>query len=151
MKQYLCCLLLLFVSINAFCQKNIQSELDELNKTMGKSALYDQRKDQIISRLQQNLDPSTPLKLFEGYRGLYEEYKVFNYDSAYSYTQKLFRIALQTHNDSLFNYVKIKQSFVLLSSGMFKEAFDSLNTIHYRKFDKKRTGRIFYLTGPMLL
>lgn len=82
MKQYLCCLLLLFVSINAFCQKNIQSELDELNKTMGKSALYDQRKDQIISRLQQNLDPSTPLKLFEGYRGLYEEYKVFNYDSA---------------------------------------------------------------------
>lgn len=145
MKHYGFSFLLLFISVTALCQENIQSSLDRLNKAIEESALYDKQKEEIIANLRQKSNSGNPLELFKHYQDLYEEYKVFNYDSAYSYTQKLFLIASQLNNDSLFNYAKIKQSFVLLSSGMFKEAFDSLNMIEYQKFDESEQAEYFTL------
>lgn len=144
MKHFFLYGLLLLLSGTSFCQGNNQHLLDELNGAIGNSARYDQVKQANITAIKHSLDHRTALGSFEGYRKLYEEFKVYNYDSAYSYTQKMLDIASRTNNDSLLNYAKLTQSFVLLSSGMFKEAFDSLNTINPRRLEN--TGKSVYYT-----
>lgn len=144
-KYYLFCLLYLLICGKSFCQENTQSLLNKLNKEIGRSSVYDAAKNDSITAAKYSLDHGSLVGLFNGYRKLYEEYKEYNYDSAYAYTQKLFDIALQANNDSLFNYAKINQSFILLSAGMFKEAFDSLNTIRYEKLDTTRKAEYFTL------
>lgn len=61
---------------------------------------------------------------------LYEEYKVFNYDSAFQYARNLQEIALRLGDPSHLVSARLKLGFSLLSSGMFKETLDSLNKIN---------------------
>lgn len=67
---------------------------------------------------------------------IYEEYKSFNYDSAFSYIIKLQNTAYLLNEESKIASTKIKQGFIFLSSGMFKEAFDTLNTIQNSTLSK---------------
>ncbi|WP_354578787.1 DUF6377 domain-containing protein [Hymenobacter sp. UYP22] len=60
---------------------------------------------------------------------IYEEYKAFKYDSAFVYSQKITRIARQLNSPEKTEVAKLKLAFILLSSGMFKETFDELNSI----------------------
>ncbi len=61
--------------------------------------------------------------------GLFEEYKSFQYDSAFKYTNRLLMLAFALNDKAKINNAKVNVSFVLLSSGMFKEALDTLTTI----------------------
>jgi hypothetical protein len=63
---------------------------------------------------------------------LYDEYKSYQYDSAYVYVNKLKDISVGMNDMSRAYYSQIKLGFILLSSGMFKETFDSM-----RKVDPK--------------
>ena len=60
---------------------------------------------------------------------MYETYKYYNYDSAFDYTKKIQKFAEYKNDISLLVEAKIKLVFILLSGGMFKESFDSLNVI----------------------
>ncbi len=60
---------------------------------------------------------------------LFEEYKSFQYDSAFKYTNRMLKLAFQLDDKSKINNSKVNISFILLSSGMFKEALDTLTTI----------------------
>ncbi len=61
---------------------------------------------------------------------MYNEYRIYNYDSAFGYAQKMENTARVMNADSLVGYAKIKMGFVLLSSGLFKETFDLLQKIN---------------------
>ncbi|HWJ89537.1 MAG TPA: DUF6377 domain-containing protein [Flavisolibacter sp.] len=67
--------------------------------------------------------------LFAAYENLYQEYKVFNYDSAYNYAQKQLTLAMQLNDQDRINCSRLKFGFILLSAGLFKEAFDTLKVI----------------------
>jgi len=60
---------------------------------------------------------------------LFEEYKSFQYDSASKYTNTMLRLAYVLNDKSKINNAKVNVGFILLSSGMFKEALDTLTTI----------------------
>jgi tetratricopeptide (TPR) repeat protein len=73
-----------------------------------------------------SLSGSPQEKYFDVYNSLYHEYKTFIYDSAFAYAQKLIETSYRLGDKSRIGYARVKLGFILVSSGMFKETFDSL-------------------------
>ncbi len=127
-------LLVLFVHA-AFAtvpQARVDSIMAVLKKELANRKVYDDRKESRIRKLKDKLaaTPSANYNLQYDICGqLYEEYKVYQFDSAYVFTQKLLSLALQNNNLSRVYETKIKLAFILLSAGMFKETFECLNQI----------------------
>lgn len=125
-------LLLLLYSATAFCTTATDSLLNELSHNIENKEVYSNRKEDRIKNLKQQLTVKEKLSLpeqFELYNKLYEEYKSFKYDSAFTYAQKLQGTAGQLNDTTRTTYAKIKLSFILLSSGLFKETLDSLSSV----------------------
>jgi hypothetical protein len=123
---------------------NTDSLLHELTIAVGKAPEYDTAKLQRIARLQTLLradtaalaTPGTALSartLFDIYEQLYEEYQIFNYDSAYQYAGKLQAIARRLGDTGLITKARLRNCFILLSSGLFRETYDSLRAIDIRR------------------
>ncbi|WP_241938209.1 DUF6377 domain-containing protein [Hymenobacter cyanobacteriorum] len=74
---------------------------------------------------------------------IYDEYKAFKYDSAFAYCQKITRLAAQLRNPEKIEVAKLKLAFVLLSSGLFKETFETLERIDPRQLTTA-DKQIFY-------
>ncbi|MCG8699843.1 MAG: DUF6377 domain-containing protein [Bacteroidales bacterium] len=64
-------------------------------------------------------------------------YEYYNYDSAMKYAKQLSGVVHAFKNGGYMNYVRSKQGFVMLSRGMFTEAFDSLKAVNTALMDKK--------------
>jgi hypothetical protein len=132
MKHLVIAIAILSFGLSAYCQQSTNSLLSDLNDAIAKGPQYDEAKLKSINDLKIALakkDNNTPGSKFFVYSRLYDEYKIFKYDSAYNYSKKLLEAAYQLNDQSKVNYAKIKQGFILLSSGMFKEAYDSLKRI----------------------
>jgi hypothetical protein len=122
-------LLFCFVSLASPYKDSL---LNELNIAIKQSGDYDNKKLQVIAGLKQSLIASRTINIVGRYAiliRLYDEYKYYNYDSAYNCANQLRRFAENQHDPSLLADAKLKQVFILLSGGMFKETFDSLNAI----------------------
>jgi Domain of unknown function (DUF6377) len=125
--------LLCLSSAAAHAQIRTDSLFREINKAISASAYYDKKKNNQIDSLKLELKQSRNLStraLFTLYQQLYDEYRIYNYDSAFSYAQKMDTAALALNEDSLVIYAKIKMGFVLLSSGLFKETFELLQNLN---------------------
>ncbi|MDF2192944.1 DUF6377 domain-containing protein [Paraflavitalea sp. CAU 1676] len=137
MKFRIVCIVLLVINSAARGQKKTDSLLTALNNAIETSAGYDQAKVQGIQQLKQLTDrlPAVDLTArFSMYQQLYEEYKIFNYDSAYNYARKLQQTAAALQDPVRNDLARMKMGFILLSSGMFKEAYDSLQNIRLPLF-----------------
>jgi hypothetical protein len=106
-----------------------QFRFPDLDKAIEQSSRFDQLKESKILSLKHHLDSATGTSLLAAYDNLYQEYKVFNYDSAYIYAQKQLELAKVLNNPQLVNCSRVKIGFILLSAGLFKEAFDTLQMI----------------------
>lgn len=60
----------------------------------------------------------------------YEEYMVYDSDSAFSYIHKNLKIAQRLNNSQWVAQWKIEQSFILTATGFLKEGLDALNEIN---------------------
>ncbi len=60
---------------------------------------------------------------------LVDEYKSFQYDSAFHYSQKLSELAYQINQSEFIETARIKTAFVLESGGLLKEAADTLEVV----------------------
>jgi hypothetical protein len=137
--------LILAMSIAFGARANTDSLLHELTIAVGKAPEYDAAKLQRIARLQGLLrqaaggvagttgeatagEPAAR-NLFVLYEQLYEEYQIFNYDSAYQYAGKLQAIARRLGDTELITKARLRNCFILLSSGLFRETYDSLRAI----------------------
>ncbi len=126
-------ILFLMLSLQVFSQSDFENSLTQLNQNINNKEKYDQEKLKRISGLEQALQLLTEDKVnikYELYAGLYDEYKSFNYDKAFYYAQKMLESGRKLKDPVKVAKGKIKLGFVLLSSGMFKETFDSLNTVN---------------------
>ncbi|MEX6687327.1 DUF6377 domain-containing protein [Danxiaibacter flavus] len=106
--------------------------LAELTETIQKAPVYDSTKNKRIATLRQQLGNSNNEHsdaIFDVYNNLYEEYKVFNYDSAFLYAHKMKDVAVLMNDHPRGVRADIQLCFGLLSSGMFKETLDALNRI----------------------
>jgi hypothetical protein len=150
MRRLLTGLLLLTLSTTAWCQDLAANQFHELDLAIEASPKYDeakrisieQRKNSFIAGKKTDL-PS----LFTFYGQLYEEYKVFNYDSAFSYARQLQATALQLGDPSRIVHARLKLGFCLLSSGLYKETLDSLDKIDTRGAPDSLRAEYYSLMG----
>lgn len=125
-------LLLVCYSYCGFSESKRDSLLNRLHAELSHKKAYDDEKEVRIKRLKTKLGALAAGDLNAQYNicsALYEEYKVYQFDSAYVYTQKLLNISKAIHDASRLNKSKIKVSFLLLSAGMFNETFECLSQI----------------------
>ncbi len=124
---------LILAMLMAFgARANTDSLLHELTIAVAKTAGYDAAKLQRIEKLRASLPAGTATSartLFDIYEQLYEEYQIFNYDSAYQYAGKLQAIARRLGDAELITKARLRNCFILLSSGLFRETYDSLRAI----------------------
>jgi len=133
MREFLFTLLMVSFGFSAFSSGRTDSLLNVLKTELSRKKFYDDQKEIRIKQLRGKLGAVSKTDYKTQYQlctKLYEEYEVYQFDSAYVYTQKLLNIS-RVINDVPKQYEsRIKQSFLLLSSGMFKETFECLNQIN---------------------
>ena len=108
------------------------SLLNELNKAINDSRLYDAGKLGSIQKIQRSFRNSVTYSLpqqYDFYQQLYEEYKIFRFDTAFVYAGKMQEIASLLKDPSKVVQSRINILFVLVSAGMFKEAAELVNEI----------------------
>lgn len=124
------------------------SLFNELNAALTKKSEYEAIKLQRINKLKQSLgkgESASVQQLYDGYSSLYEEYKTFNYDSAFYYAKQLEKVAVQLNDKPKIEVVKLKTGFILLSSGMFKETYDVLQSIKPSTLNQKEQVEYYSL------
>jgi tetratricopeptide (TPR) repeat protein len=119
-----------------FCSsgQNYLELIKELEKTLDNKSKYIEQKETYIQKKKDELH------LFESSNDLRKEilvslqlvyeYQSFIYDSAQYYIDQAKNIAYRLKDKSLISHIKIREGFVLLSSGLFKEAIDTLNSVN---------------------
>src|SRR3954468_14178202 len=123
-------LLLVFSLTSLTClQAAGDSLLQQLSVTMKKASEFDAAKNREIAQLKAGLasyQPSQLRDIFRTNEKIYEEYAIFNYDSAFRYANELIRLSGQLNERGYMVSARLKLSFILLSAGLYKETFDSL-------------------------
>ncbi|MCO4291450.1 DUF6377 domain-containing protein [Solitalea sp. MAHUQ-68] len=136
---------LFFLAVGLLCSQTVfadttDSLFKELNNALEKKSAYESIKLKRIEQTKNELEKGSELtaaRLYAVCSDLYEEYKTFNYDSAFCYAKKLQEVSLQINDKQKTEEVKLKLGFILLSSGMFKETFDVLQSIHPNELTKQ--------------
>ncbi len=126
------------------------SLVNELQKALKDAPVYDSIKLNTIAKLKSRLSQTSSANSDEQYKltlQLYEEYKYYNYDSALFYTTKLQQFAYNKNELSLLLDSKLKAVFVMLTGGLFKESFDSLNAISVKYAADSIKAEYYTLTG----
>lgn len=140
--------LLLFCQ-TAFSSRPYDNYLSDLNKILADKQQFDAKKNKRIDSLKKllknNRSPSSNQYLL--YLKLYNEYKSFNYAEAFNYVRKVQQTASALKDPEKIAYGKIKLGFILLSSGMFKETFDSLKTVDTRLLSSDEKKEYYFLTA----
>ena len=130
MKLHIALILTILTAHNARAQNKNGNELVLLNRVIRQTGMYDERKLIKIEALHQTLHQPGHSNLFDTYLKLYEEYSLFRSDSAFRYAKEMQEIAYGLKDPSLIAFSTMRLSFILLSTGMLKEAFDSLSNVN---------------------
>jgi hypothetical protein len=125
-------LILLFLISNVL-KANIKDSLAiSLENIIEKKDYYLGMKLQKITEIKLSIeDKKFDAGAFDKYNALYNEYKSFNYDSAFKYANILADISYKLGDKEKIALAKLNIGFILLSSGMFKETLDTIQTIQY--------------------
>lgn len=111
--------------IQAYSQQGKKEWLKLLYNEIQISGNYDARKIKKIDSIRRLTNKVPNPELLKRYVALSEEYSVFIFDSAYHYTKKMQQAALSFNDSTLQIKAILRLNAVLLSSGMFKEVFES--------------------------
>ncbi len=128
-----------------FAQPRTDSLLHQLNVAIDNRAVYLGDKLARIEKYKQEAEKVSEVQRYSYELKIYEEYKSFIYDSAFLYANKLQRIAGLLHDPVRIATIKIKLSFVLVSSGLFNEALDTLRTLKPRALPDSIRAQYYYL------
>jgi TolA-binding protein len=132
--------------LEAFSAPSTDSLLVRLRAEFERKAGYDRQKENRLARLRAallHIAPDNSAAQWEGCRQLYEEYKSYQYDSAYRYGSRMYAISHATHDLQKENFSKVKLGFILLSAGKYKEAFSLMQSIDYTGFDSLALGDFY--------
>ncbi len=139
MKTFAIYIIFFFAATAVFASAKTDSLFAVLKTELVKARMYDQQKQQRIFILNTQLSKTAAgnfNKRFLLCDNLYEEYKVYQFDSAYVYVRELLKISAALKDKVKENESRVKLSFILLSAGMFKETFDCLNKINQKFLDR---------------
>jgi hypothetical protein len=109
---------------------DIDSLLQQLNNTIEKRDVFLKEKLARIEGYKRQLSKVDSVRQYTVYNAIYEEYKSFIYDSAFIYARKLQHLARYLRDPNKIAAARINLGFILVSSGLFNEALDTLRTLH---------------------
>lgn len=141
-------LLLSFFTLTLRAQNNrsVDSLLSKLNAVLANKEHFLEQKNDKITALRTQLKHAYTLNdRFNTYNALYEEYKSYRYDSSYQYAKKLLTTAKEFNSPALIALAKMKLAFTLLSSGLFKESIEQLNSIDARTLKPSDKQSYYFL------
>ncbi|WEK37982.1 MAG: DUF6377 domain-containing protein [Candidatus Pseudobacter hemicellulosilyticus] len=147
MKYTAFCLLLFCIGGAAFSQPDNNPLLKELGQAIHMADRYDAGKLDRIAAIRKTIPPQASVLTFEAYRHLFEEYKSFNYDSAYHYAKKQYELAGKLGNDTLLNTARVHIGFSLLSAGMYKETLEMLQQVNPASLLPAERAGFYFLFG----
>lgn len=129
-------IVLIFLTTTSGLAQNTDSLLSILSQRIEEKQAYVGKRLGRIDSLKTAIQGKQNLNtLFSYYSQLYQEYGTFKYDSAFSYAVKLSKLAYQLGDQEKVGQSRIALGFILVSSGMFKEAFDSLSVVETAHLD----------------
>jgi len=150
MKKILLLIAFLMQLVCAFADVNPEESLNKLDASLARKRDFLSQKVKKINRLKEEIQSINENNLqgkFEVYKKLYNEYRSFNFDTAFNYTQKLHQIATVLGDREKEDFAKIQLGFILLSSGMYKETFDSLKIIKSKSLSPALKPDYYSLMG----
>lgn len=114
--------------------QQLRQKLDNLLEQ--RKALID-NKNKDINRLKKNLTTSeNTLKRLQTYEQLFEEYYVFQFDSAMTYLNKGIKLAKETQNTYYYNSNTISKAELLSIGGLYSEAIHEIEQVDTTVLDK---------------
>lgn len=146
-KLIVCCCLFIYGTLNTYASDSL---LNALKTAINNASGYDSQKLQKIADLKKRsrLTGSMSSKdFFDLNEQLYNEYKVFNYDSAYLYAGKMLLTAQQTNDANLTTIARLRFAFIMLSTGLYRETFDTLQSIHIQNRPDSIKADYYMLLG----
>lgn len=122
------------------------SLLNALNIALANKETYVAKKEQRIKALNNKLALTPNITdRYNLYLALYDEYKAFQYDSAYNYAKKAELAATALKDSRLIASAKMKLGFTLISAGMFKETLETLNGIKLSNLTDSSKAEYYFL------
>jgi hypothetical protein len=123
-------ILLSFTSCGSlFSQSSTQALLNQLDSLIEHRDDLVRQKQERIDAYKLQLKETPSAEQFAVLEKLYEEYKSFIYDSAFTYAVKLQAVARKERDAVKVTTSKLYMGFVLASGGLLNEAMDTLYTI----------------------
>ena len=130
MQKFWSSVIIVLFPIMLFSQAEINSLLNELDRTIDNSQIYRTKKEAEIDKLNELLKfTSSNIQKYEIYDKLYGKYRWFQSDSALSYARKSLKIANQLDDINKTNTAKLNLASIMETLGMYKEATEILNKI----------------------
>lgn len=137
MKRSLLYILFLLLSTTLSAGSKTQQLRQKLDNLLEqRNALID-NKNKDINRLKKNLTTSeNTLKRLQTYEQLFEEYYVFQFDSAMTYLNKGIKLAKETQNTYYYNSNTISKAELLSIGGLYNEAIHEIEQVDTTVLDK---------------
>ena len=145
MKRSLLYILFLLLPTTLFAgSKTLQLRQKLDNLLEQRNALID-NKNKDINRLKKNLTTSeNMLKRLQTYEQLYEEYYVFQFDSAMTYLNKGIKLAKETQNTYYYNSNTISKAELLSIGGLYNEAIHEIEQVDTTVLDKAQHFEYYF-------
>lgn len=138
---------------------SIQRQLKQLDDCIAQRPAFDRQKNQRIAKLRRQFHKTaTPEQKYLVLGKLFNEYQSYQYDSAYAYATKMIDVAQQLGSADYRVESHCNLVFCLLSAGLYKEAFETLNAIDttgasdpYMMIYYMQSSRLYYDMGDYVL
>ena len=122
--------------------QQLRQKLDNLLEQ--RNALID-NKNKDINRLKKNLTTSeNTLKRLQTYEQLFEEYYVYQFDSAMTYLNKGIKLAKETQNTYYYNSNTISKAELLSIGGLYNEAIHEIEQVDTTVLDKAQHFEYYF-------
>lgn len=123
-------LLFLLCAHGIYASMPIDSILKVLDSELDNRFFYYEGKENTMERMKQQLQyADTPDIKFDLSNKLFNEYIVYQYDSAWVYAQSTLDIATALNNETLITESKLNILKSLVLAGFYKESFELINTM----------------------
>jgi len=141
-------LFLLAIHLSGHAQAPNDSLLNKLTDVLADKETFVKQKQHRIEKLSHQLSKTPDLAgKYALYQNLFDEYKAFSYDSAYSYSKKLRLTAEKLNDPAKLARAKMELGFTLISSGMFKETLETLNQVDVKLLNDTDKIEYYFLKG----
>ena len=145
MKRSLLYILFLLLPTTLSAGSKTQQLRQKLDNLLEQRKTLIDNKNKDINRLKKNLTTSeNTLKRLQTYEQLFEEYYVFQFDSAMTYLNEGIKLAKETQNTYYYNSNTISKAELLSIGGLYNEAIHEIEQVDTTVLDKAQHFEYYF-------